>query len=346
MKNNQRMILVLGAYRSGTSVLTKSLETLNVRLSEHSEITFHDFNEKGDWEDLKFSSFNAKLLKALGVFEERSREIISLTEQEINFLEEQGFFEKASQLVLERLSSSTPFGIKDPKFCLLLPFWKKVFQTCGVRVSFLIALRNPLNVVASMEAAHRILGKYDHEKSFWIWISYLFNSLEETEGYERILVDYDELLRGPVHQAGRIAKACDLEIQQELLQNYCDDFIEASFRHFHREESNILKNSFCRTFAIEMYETLLRVAKDEINFEDLKNSLEKWRASLFEAHSLLVLVEKKEYEMEQLRKTIREREQTILSLSQASNEQLQTMRSFYNTAHQQNLAALRNRSLH
>ena len=337
MKNSRRIIVVLGTYRSGTSVLTKSLETLGVRLSEHSEITFHDFNKKGDWEDLRFSSFNGEALKALQLSEQRSRVLLPLNDQEVSFLCDREFFKQASQLLLERLADAGPFGIKDPKFCLLLPFWKKVFQACDVSVSFVIALRNPLNVVASIQAADRILGKYDPEKSFWIWISYLLTSLQETEDYERVLVDYDELIRCPEYQLERIASACKLKSQEESMQRYCRSFLDVALRHFHVGENNTLKNSFCRDFAIEIYETLFRAAKDEINVEDLKISFKKWRESFFEAQSLLILAEKKEYEIEQLRETIREREQTILGLSQAANQQLQTMRSFYNTAHQQNL---------
>lgn len=83
MKNNKRVIIVLGVYLSGTSVLTKSLETMGVRLSDPSQITFNSFNEKGDWEDHSFSSLNAELIKALYSLEGRYRDMMPLVEKEV-----------------------------------------------------------------------------------------------------------------------------------------------------------------------------------------------------------------------------------------------------------------------
>ena len=47
MKNQKRIIVVLGVYRSGTSALMKSLEVMGLRLLDPSEVRFNIFNEKG-----------------------------------------------------------------------------------------------------------------------------------------------------------------------------------------------------------------------------------------------------------------------------------------------------------
>lgn len=339
------MIVVLGIYRSGTSAITKSLGTMGVRLPDPSKVCYNTFNEKGSWEDPDFCVLDGNLIKTLSLREERIREIISLNEEEVDFLCEQEVFKKASHLVLEKVRESIPFGIKDPKFCVLLPFWKKVFKECDVRASFVIALRNPLSVVASIDASQKLLGEQEQEKSFWVWISYMISCLEQTEGAESLLVDYDQLVQDPVYQVKRIAHAFQLEIDERALQIYSEDFIASSLRHFHGEENEILKNSFCRAFAMEIYKTLLSVAKGELDFDELKSFLNKWKKQFFEAHSLLVLAEKKEYEVEKLRRVIGEREQTILNMSQAANLQLQRMQGFYNSVHRQNLAALQAKNI-
>ncbi|MBX9577680.1 MAG: sulfotransferase [Chthoniobacterales bacterium] len=337
MKNQKRIIVVLGVYRSGTSALMKSLEVMGVRLPDPSEVRFNIFNEKGYWEDLDFFSFNLKLTQAAAVLEGRRREIMPLTEKEVDFLCEQGFFEKASQLLLEKLSGSEALGIKTSSFSILLPFWKKVFEKCNVKASFVIALRNPLNVVASIEAAQEIIGKQDHQKSFWIWISYMLSSLEQTEGYERVLVDYDELLKDPAREIERIAHACQLEMIDERLQTYCDDFIDRSLCHFHGEQDRFLEDGSCRAFAVEMYEKLYPVAKGVSDFQELKSSLEKWRAPFLLAEPLLVLVEKAEYEVKKIQATLQEREQIITSLHAQVNEQMHSLANCYTTVHQRNL---------
>ncbi len=337
MKNTQRVIVVLGVYRSGTSALTKGLGAMGVRLPDASKICYNKFNEKGSWEDPDFCALDGDMLKALNAQKHRIRQMIPVSEEEIVFLCQQGFVEKAAKLVREKVVEGNAFGVKDPKFCLLLPFWKKVFEICNVRVSFVIALRNPLSVVASIEASQKFLGEQEQEKSFWVWISYLLNCLEHTEGEECLLVDYDELIKNPARQVERMARTFDLEIEEDSLQAYSDEFIDRSLRHFHQEENCFFENSFCRSFSSEIYHALLQVAKEECDIQSLKNLFKKWREQFLIADSLLVLAEKKEYDVDQLRKLIQEREQTILSLSQSSHQQLNNMMNFYNTVHQQNL---------
>ena len=248
------------------------------------------------------------MTQAAAVFQGRRREIMTLAKKEVDFLCKQGFLEKASQLLLEKFSDSR-----------------------------LIALRNLLNVVASIEAAQEIIGKQDHQKSFWIWISYMLSSLEQTEGYERVLVDYDELLKDPARKIERIAHACQLEIIDERLQTYCDDFIDCSLCHFHGEQDRFLEDGSCRVFAVEMYEKLYPVAKGVSDFQELKSSLEKWRAPFLLAESLLILVEKAEYEVKKIQVILQEREQIITNLHAKVNEQMHSLASCYTTVHQRNL---------
>ena len=339
MKNKKRIIVVLGVYRSGTSALMKSLEVMGIPMMDFSKTYFNEYNEKGYWEDNDFFSLNMNLRTTLVAFRNHSQAFMPLTEKEVNFLCEQGFFEKASELVLKKLleSAPAPLGIKDPKFSVLLPFWKKVFKECGAQVSFLISLRNPLDVVASIDAAQELVGKHHYEKSFWIWISHILSCLEHTDGYERLLVDYDELVQDSARQVRRIAHAFRLEINEEELPAYCHDFIDHSLRHFHGEQDHFLNENFCRSFAMEMYEKLLSVAKDEVEFQKLKNSFEKWREQFLSANALLVLAEKNEYEMEELRQTVKEREQAIYELNKTVNKHMHSLAGCYSTIHQRNV---------
>ena len=337
MKNQKRIIVVLGVPRSGTSALMKALEVMGVSLPDAEAVAFNKFNEKGYWEDLDFFSFNLKLLEAVGDLKNQRRNILTLTEKEVSFLCEQGFLEKASRLLLEKLSDSALLAIKTSSFSILLPFWKKVFEKCKVSFSFVIALRNPLNVVASVEAAQEIIGKQGRQKSFWVWISYMLSSLEQTEGYERALVDYDELIKHPACQVERIARACQLEIIDERLQAYCDDFIDRSLCHFHGEQDPFLEDGSCRAFAVEMYEKLFSVARDLVDFQKENHSLEKWREQFLLAEPLLLLVEQGEYEVKKIKETLYEREQIISNLHEKVNKHMHSLAGCYTTIHQQNL---------
>ena len=61
----KKIIVVLGMHRSGTSAITRGLQTLGVNLGS-SLIPPDDNNEKGFFEDIEINSFNNQLLSALG----------------------------------------------------------------------------------------------------------------------------------------------------------------------------------------------------------------------------------------------------------------------------------------
>jgi hypothetical protein len=320
MKKN-RVIVVIGVHRSGTSALTKGLETMGASLG-HDLIAPNIFNEKGYWEDSDFHKLNLEMLDS---FEDRLRRILVLTEEETTLLCQKGYLAQASELVRRKIAKYPLLGIKDPRFSLLLPFWKKVFQECGVQVSFVIALRHPLNVAACQEQ----FKNQHREKSLWIWISYLLSCLEHSEGHERNIIDYDELLKNPKHQMERAAKTFNLPLHPDVLQSYSHDFIDSSLRHFHGENDSYLHRGFCRTFALEMYEKLLALATDRISFEDLQPSFKKWKEQFFFLESLLVLEEENNHRIhnlievnQQLHRTNTEQLKTIIDLNKTIMEKL------------------------
>lgn len=337
MKNKKRVILVLGVPRSGTSAITKSLEVLGVKLPELEKVAFNKFNEKGYWEDEDFFFFNLQLLNVLEPLEHRRRNLVSLTKKEVLFLEEQGFVEKASQLLLGKISDAKPLAIKTSSFSPLLPFWKKVFQQCAVQTSFVIALRNPFSVVASIQAAQEIIGKQDHEKSFWIWFSYMLSSLKETEGHQRLFIDYDQLIENPALQIQRMAHVFELEVNEELLRDYCDNFIDRSLCHFQEKENQLFNNQPCCDLGVEMYEALLKTAQDELSFQDLKTACKKWRDQFLLAESLLILVEKMACEIRSFKKLLCEREKKISTLLETTTKQGHSLLECYKTIHESNL---------
>ncbi len=280
----KRLVLVIGVHRSGTSVLTKGLETMGISLGD-TLISPNIYNEKGYWEDLDFHALNLEMLNS---FEDRFRFFLSITDEEATTLCEKGFLAKASQLLRTKFSSSHHLGIKNPRFSILLPFWKRVFLACGVLPSFVIALRNPFSVAAG----HNQFKNQHPEQPLWTWVSYLLSCLEESEGYERIIVDYDELLKKPTHQITRIAHTLRFNLNPTLLQSYIHNDVDLSLRHFHEEKKSHSDNSFWGNFALEIYQNLFLVATEQASFEEIQSSQKKWKKQLAPMKSHLALEEK------------------------------------------------------
>ncbi|MBX9743153.1 MAG: hypothetical protein K2W99_06425 [Chthoniobacterales bacterium] len=305
-----QVVLVIGVQRSGTSVLTKGLETMGVSLGS-TLIPSGTYNEKGFWEDEDFHALNLKMLNSFG---DRFRLVLSITEEEASVLCEKGFFREASQLLLGKLPASQPLGIKDPRLSLLLPFWKKIFRSYGIAPSFVIALRHPLSAIGFQEQ----FKTQDREEALWTWVSYLLTCLEQSEGHRRIIVDYDELLNNPTDQMKRVAHLLQLDLDPTLLDAYRHGFVDLTMRHFNKKKDHLRSRSFWQDFAMEIYQVLFRVATEQSSFDEIQSSFQKWKNQFELMKPALSLEETKNLKLFILRETNKK-------LQQTNKEQLQSL---------------------
>src|SRR5439155_11899591 len=55
--------------------------------------------------------------------------------------------------LLDRNFENAPlWAIKDPRICVLLPLWKKVFRDIGISPRYLVTLRSPWEIARSLES--------------------------------------------------------------------------------------------------------------------------------------------------------------------------------------------------
>ncbi|MDH4470128.1 MAG: sulfotransferase [Verrucomicrobiae bacterium] len=330
MNKKKRVIIVIGTHRSGSSAFTKGLTSMGVSLGD-SLMEANPYNHKGHWEDLEFNEFNNGLLDFLG---NPNRRIRPINGEEIDRLCQHDFFCKASDLLIQKISDHKIFGIKNPKFSLLLPFWKKVFHANNADPSFVITLRNPWNVATSYRP---YLGIKDQEVAFWSWISYLLSCLEHSLGYDRIIVEYQELLKDPAHQMQRVAHALRLTINPEALQEYCEEFIDPSLCHYQEEKKTLDNDCFYKKFAMEIYETLLLIAQDQTSFYDIGRLMHQWKKQFLQTDALLVMTERNNLKIGKLEDIIFKREQTIFNLGKMVNNQQYSIADYCKKLHQKNL---------
>jgi hypothetical protein len=63
--NEQKLIVVLGMHRSGTSALTRGLQVMGVSLGERLIPPIEGNNAKGFWEDIEINAFDNEMLAAI-----------------------------------------------------------------------------------------------------------------------------------------------------------------------------------------------------------------------------------------------------------------------------------------
>jgi hypothetical protein len=137
--------------------------------------------------------------------------------------------EDARELLAARLAAARgTFAWKDPRVPRLLPFWQLVLHSAGIEEGYVVAVRHPRAVIASLTARDAL----DPRRSAWLWLTHLACSLAYTQHRPRVVVDYDRLMDDPAREITRVARALDAgEADAALVAQFRDGFLAADLRH-------------------------------------------------------------------------------------------------------------------
>jgi GT2 family glycosyltransferase len=197
-------LIVLGMHRSGTSALTGMLHHLGVALGEHLMPATTD-NPRGYWENNDIVKAHERLLGALGSAWD------DLHSLPAGF--EHGDTARAAAHELlafaNRDFAGAPlWGLKDPRLCRLMPLWAELLADEQVEPRYLLALRHPLDVAASLGARDGMGAA----RAGLLWLGHLLDAERATRGKLRLIVHYEDLIgeRGWRRIADEIAHTFDL----------------------------------------------------------------------------------------------------------------------------------------
>jgi hypothetical protein len=220
-----RLIVVLGMHRSGTSAITKGLEVMGINLGGNL-MAGDANNEKGYFEDADINRLNIELLEVLG---HDWATMGPVDEGKLQALRKTDFAERARSLLLARLSKAGSHGLKDPRICRLLPFWTGVFSDLEIDVSYILMLRDPDSIAASLFSRNGI----PRIKSLYMWAMHIIPAFLETTGSTRAVVDYDDLITSPREMIGELSESLGLSnaIDDNALTAFATDFVDPKLRH-------------------------------------------------------------------------------------------------------------------
>jgi lipopolysaccharide biosynthesis protein len=311
---NNKLIVVLGMHRSGTSAVTRGLRTMGVSLGERMMPPIEGNNAKGFWEDIDLNALNIEMLGAINSDWHRLAPIEPI---DVEILHKQGFLLRAVELLRKKVGNVPVFGFKDPRVAKLLPFWKVVFGD-QLDVSYVLAVRHPLSVSRSLAKRDGI----EAEQSYLLWLDHVLTSLTGSAGNKRLIVDYDRLMQTPDRELMRVAKCAGLEIDPTELQNYKSGFLDQGLRHTVYEPNDLLLDYTCPPIVREVYTALLDVASDKIQLDDpsLQRKVECWVSEFNRLKSTLVLVDRLSTQMAVANRVMAERDGQVVSLNQAVAE--------------------------
>ncbi|MEZ5572137.1 MAG: glycosyltransferase [Halioglobus sp.] len=247
----QKLVVVLGMHRSGTSAISGLLSHLGANFGRNLIPSAPD-NKKGFFENADLVALNNEILAEFGLSWSSCRNIhwTPSTLAQLNLK----FGHRASALVNSITSAySGTSAIKDPRLSRLLPFWHGVFLACDVDVSFLWVLRNPAAVAQSL--ANR--NCYNPETSCALWLRYNLDILEFKPQATVTLVEFNDVLRNERAIARQFASDYDLKTPAKDSRNYLDITMTSDKDALEdRAFATLTASSELYSYALDLYHSL------------------------------------------------------------------------------------------
>lgn len=250
-------VLVLGMHRSGTSAATRVLTLLGLATCPTEDMVRGPWNPSGHWESRTLMTFDDGLLRQMGCawwapppagpgYDEAAARITASP--------------AAGRRVFAQVHHDRPWVWKDPRACLLVPYWR---QALGPRTAAVVVARHPVDVAASLERRNGLSETF----GLALWERYNRLLLTHVAGMPVLVVGYDDLVSDP----GSFAAACTSFLSssgfvvREPSEEAIHDVVRPELRHGVAGRDDALARA--PRSVLELHETVVALAGPTRSFE-------------------------------------------------------------------------------
>jgi hypothetical protein len=209
----QPVVVVLGMHRSGTSLVMHLASRLGVAIDDELVPPARD-NPRGFFEARAIVEAHDRILAAFGRTWRSAFDAEPLPEAW--WRSPAIAAERATLAAHVRQATADPgrlWGFKDPRTVRLLPLWREILGCLALTPRFVVAVRRPEAVVASLVRRSALPASLAAQ----LWVEHNRAALALTRPKERVLVDYDCLLAHPGREVGRLAAFLGLPARQDAV---------------------------------------------------------------------------------------------------------------------------------
>jgi len=278
-----QVIVVLGMHRSGTSLLAQILGRLGVRLGENVLTRTEEDNKYGYWEHRFIARTQDFLLAELGRMWHEPRGLLPLPP---------GWLEAAAtrramadlQDILDaelRAAGGHAWGFKDPRTIRLLPMWQRIFAARNLTPTYILALRAPHSVAASLMARNRMAA----ERALFLWTQH---TLEPFRLGLRMAaqIDFDSWFSAPRRNITKLLRATGSSETPEHALSICSALLDHNERHHAHAAAGSAADRIYRIL-VQPAPSLLkryRLTSMAAQFDHAAGLLGAWQSAIEECH--------------------------------------------------------------
>lgn len=285
----KKVVVVLGAGRSGTSLLMHVLSRQGMRLSDRL-VPPKAHNKDGPMEDAEIAQiYDDVILQQIG-----STRTLPFPDD----ISQEEIFRCCGKKLVDIVTRNAAFssqiwGFKDPYTSCLLPLWHRVFNVAGVVPVFILAVRNPASSVVSRK---KHFGVNDSLGEL-AWLVNYVEALHHTS-LDLFVVHYEDWFGSPLAQASDLADYVGLSSGAasgasvvemiDPVQNHSDFDDYTIQNEYVNNLYSVLKMSKGAAFDRKL---LMGVVKD------CRKAMSGFKGWYFEAHKYISLCQKKDREL-------------------------------------------------
>ena len=323
MSHRKIAILIAGMHRSGTSALSRSLNLVGCDLPKTLMKPVPNNNGAGFWESQPIWEMNIRLLRSTGSDWSDWRPFDSgwYVSPKAG-----SFREQAQALLHQEFGDSRLFVLKDPIICRLLPFWIEELETFGAEPRFVLPIRNPLDVAASLKQRDGISDSC----GYLIWLRHVLEAESGSRNLRRAYLRYETLLSEPHAIMDRLGRDLDVSWPKRAsvhAHTEIERFLSPELHHHHSDDAAFLTNPVLSRWLGQCFELFNRWCREEVCETDVA-LLDRIRSAFDEATPLFSrhiadceqAVAERDGHIEGLSQAVAERDGHIEGLSQAVAE--------------------------
>jgi hypothetical protein len=234
-------------HRSGTSAMTRVLALSGAQLPNDLHPAGPD-NVTGFWESDAVIALNDEILAASDsswddIFAGRPKHYLS------NF--DAHFRYRAAEVMSSVFNGAGTIVLKDPRINVLCAFWVQALTEQGYDPTYVIMVRNPLEVAASMLKRNNMPA----DTGILLWLDHMLAAERDTRGAKRLFIMYDALLADWRSCLDRIEKVAGVPLPRRTStsENLIDQFLSPSLKHERATDEGFGGRSKLRRLAAEAY---------------------------------------------------------------------------------------------
>jgi sulfotransferase family protein len=199
-KERDDVICIVGMHRSGTSMVARLLNLCGLYLGPEELLLGPDQgNPQGHFEHMGFLEIDEALLRHFG------GGLYNLPPVQDGWENDPSIeaLRRKAQALIGTFANHAPWGWKEPRTTLLLPFWKNLIP----HIRFVVCVRSPLEVANSLKKREAM----PIQEGAFLWNLYMQSALRNTEGSPRMMTFYEDFFHEPMFEMERVLQFCGLE---------------------------------------------------------------------------------------------------------------------------------------